>query len=313
MANPQKKKIFFKGNIIRKKNMLSLADGLPVAKIKGGPDDGVIIHLKKPQLRLSATHIIKADKNESSSVELEDNNCGIMRPIANSEHHEILYVCGPSGSGKSTYIGNYVKSYKQVFPKKRIVVISGVHKDKPLDDIEGIKRLDVTDETLIDNPLVVDDFRGENYGSLVIFDDFDSITDKKIREAVFDFLDRLLKTCRIHTDEKLSMKQRRNLDIDVMVTGHQIFNYKATREIINELTSITIFPQAGNSYQITQFLKRYMGLDLKNIDRIYEIGEISRWVTLYRQFPQWVLYEKGCYMLKRKIRKTRACKDDVEK
>jgi hypothetical protein len=284
--------------------MFSLEEGLPVAKIKGGADDGTIIHLKKPSLRVSATRLIVKNKKESDdSVEVEDNDSGMLHPIANENHHEILYVCGPAGSGKSTYIGDYVKSYKKVFPKKRIVVISGVEKDKPLDDL-GVFRYDVNDESILDDPLTVDDFRGENYGSLVIFDDFDSINNKKIRTEVFDFMERLIKTCRIHTDEKLTTKERRNLDIDVVITGHQIFNYKSTREIINELTSITVFPLAGNSYQITQFLKRYMGFDNDNINRVYKVGEMSRWVTIFRQFPQWVLYEKGCYLLKRKEKKT---------
>ncbi len=283
--------------------MFSLVEGLPVAKIKGGGDDGTIIHLKKPTLRVSSTRLISTNKNESDeSVEIEDNDSGMLQPIANENHHEIVYVCGPAGSGKSTYTGNYIKSYKKVFPKKRIIVISGVEKDKPLDDL-GVFRYDANDESILENPLTVDDFRGENYGSLIIFDDFDSINNKKIRAEIFDFMERLIKTCRIHTDEKLTTKERRNLDIDVVITGHQIFNYKATREIINELTSITIFPLAGNSYQITQFLKRYMGFDNDNVNRIYKVGEMSRWVTVFRQFPQWVLYEKGCYLLKRKEKK----------
>jgi len=81
----------------------------------------------------------------------------------------------------------------------------------------------------------------------------------------------------------------------VVAVSHQLLNYKHTRQLLNESTSVTFFPCSGSDYHIKRFLKTYCGLDEANIKKILKLP--SRWVTLYKTYPMYVLYEKGCFLI----------------
>ncbi len=269
--------------------MFSLSKGLPIAIVRGGSSNGQVIHLIKD---LTPEEKLLDDGHRTVTIKDE----GKMVPLPNEQNHDTLYVAGPTEAGKTTYLANYIKEYMITFPGKPVIVISALPHDKPLDDL-GVKRINLKDKSLIERPLSIKELRGK----LVVFDDFDSIEDPMIRKDMAELLDQVIKIGRIKSLENLSTLERRYGDIDVLVTGHQLMNYKATREILNEATSITMFPNAGSSYHIEQILKRYIGLSKENIERIFALE--SRWVTIGKRYPNYVLYERGAYLLKREVSK----------
>lgn len=189
---------------------------------------------------------------------------------------ECQFVAGPSGSGKSTYISKYAQEYQKIFPGKNVYVFSRLNEDEPIDDLDPI-RIEINDELLEEpiDPNELDD-------SLVIFDDTDTIPDKQLNEAIRKLKNDLLET-------------GRHCNVYVLISSHLMTNYKETRTILNECNSITFFPSAGSSHQITYCLKNYFGLSKDQINKIMSLP--SRWVTIYKNFPQYVLYSKGIYLL----------------
>ncbi len=269
--------------------MFSLSKGLPIAIVRGGSSNGQVIHLIKD---LTPEEKLLDDGHRTVTIKDE----GKMVPLPNEQNHDTLYVAAPTEAGKTTYLANYIREYMVTFPGKPVIVISSLPEDKPLDDL-GVKRINLKDKSLIDKPLSIKELRGK----LVVFDDADAIEDPLIRKDMANLLDQVIKIGRIKSAEDMSVLERRYGDIDVLVTSHQIMNYKATREILNEATAITFFPQAGSSYHIEQLLKRYIGLSRDNIERVFALD--SRWVTVSKRYPNYILYEKGCYILKREVSK----------
>jgi hypothetical protein len=59
---------------------------------------------------------------------------------------------------------------------------------------------------------------------------------------------------------------------------------------------VTFFPQSGDVHHIEYFLQKYGGIRKKEeIDRI--LGLPSRWITLYKSYPMYILHEQGVILL----------------
>lgn len=201
---------------------------------------------------------------------------GDIQPIPNINTRECIYVAGPSGSGKSTYVSKYAMEYRKLFPKNEIYVFSRVSNDECIDKLNP-KRIAIDNE-LVKNPISPDELSN----SLVIFDDTDTIPDKKTRDSITSLKNDLLET-------------GRHEDVYVCITSHLINNYKETRTVLNESHSITVFPSSGSSYSIKYILKNYGGMDTASIQKALSLP--SRWITLKKSYPQAILYSKGIYLL----------------
>ena len=150
-------------------------------------------------------------------------------------------------------------------------------------DLDWIAYLEeIIDQSLIDDPIDIhSEFRQND---LVLFDDTDTIQDKKIKEAISRLKNDILET-------------GRHSNIYVVITSHLIngISRTDTRTILNECTSLTIFPKSGSTYQIIYVLKNYIGLNKNQINYILNLP--SRWVTIFKNFPQYCIFEKGCFLL----------------
>ena len=129
-------------------------------------------------------------------------------------------------------------------------------------------------ETMHTDPIKVDELSE----SICIFDDIDVISDKKIREAVYDVLNQVLEI-------------GRHYKIHCVVTNHVPTNGKDTRRILDEAHTVTYFPNSASG-KIKYLLEEYVGLDRKQIS--YMKKQNSRWCTVFKNFLQ-------CYMVEREI------------
>ena len=94
-------------------------------------------------------------------------------------------MTGPSGSGKSTYTRTYLEQWKKKNKDKEIYMFSSLPEDESLDDVKP-QRIKL-DSSIYEEPIEVEDFKD----SVVIFDDIDVISDKKIRDAVYNILNKV--------------------------------------------------------------------------------------------------------------------------
>lgn len=236
-----------------------------IATVKGGKDDGKIVYFSE-------------NINEGMN-EISLDNSGILQPLPNFSKNEKLYCAGNSGSGKTYYIANWLKEWytKTINKNKPLYIFSAVEEDATLDDFPNAKRIAI-DEDLIEDPISLDDLSD----SFIIFDDIDTISNPILRKIVLNLRDHALQA-------------GRHYNITMASTSHVVSNYKQTRILVQEATSITVFPRSSGTFQIRQYLEKQAGFDKGQIQKF--LKQNSRWVTLYKQYNAYVISEKSIYMV----------------
>jgi hypothetical protein len=264
--------------------MLSFINGTPIAKIISGAYTNKLLYMD---------FVEKSDKSDYSSNNDSDENSddisnefsmqdGKLEPRLDIYERSVTYISGPSGSGKTTLAVKLLRPYLKFFPKKPFYFFSRTnYKDDPA--FEGLKPFQITvDESLITDPIdVVNELKG---GSVILFDDCNTIPNEKVRKTIDNLMSDI-------------MEVGRKLDITIIITNHLVIpnEKKFARTLMNEIQSFTFFPKSGSAQQIRYALKTYFGLSIKQIDHI--LGLPSRWVSVTKKYPVYVLYERGCFIL----------------
>jgi nucleoside-triphosphatase THEP1 len=199
-----------------------------------------------------------------------------------NEKREVVYIAGPSGSGKTTYASEYMKEFAENYPNN-IYLFSRLGEDEAyLQNLKKYKdRLYKIDlDRLIEDPIEMDDFEDND---LIVFDDVCQLSNKGLKQTLLDLVRELLET-------------GRHKNLYIVITNHLInpLEKEFSRLILNELTSLTIFPKSGASAQIDYALKNYFGMKNDLIDHIKHIN--SRWITIFRNYPTVIMYETGIFM-----------------
>jgi len=240
--------------------------GRPLCKILDGKLNGTIISVApKGDVNVNTFPVIRLPEESKFQI-IPDSN----------KERDILYITGASGSGKTTFTAGYIKEYKKTYKKNEIYVFSALKEDETLDKL-GIQRVKVGNN-LIEDPLTIDDFKN----SLVIFDDIDVISDKKVREAVYKILNSILETGR-HTKTSC------------INTNHLPTAKNETRRILNEAHAIVYFPHSGSVRGINYLLTDYVGLTKEDIQVIK--GMKSRWCCIFKNYPQIAMTERQLWLV----------------
>ncbi len=245
-------------------------EGMEMGHIEGGEYDNELLHVDYFE-----------DGSDSDEDELVIDD-GIIVPHLNPTEREVAYIAGPSGSGKSTVASVLAEGWLQDHPRKPVYIISRTdYKEDPAWKHLPLIQIKV-DESLVNDP--VDITQDVTEATLIIFDDVGTIMDNKQRIAVEKMI------CDI-------LEVGRKLKIWVIVTNHLIIpnEKKFARTMLNEMQSLYVFPRSGSAQQIRYVLKQYFGLDKHQIERIVKLR--SRWVKIRKTAPQYVMYDKGAYIL----------------
>ena len=248
--------------------------GRPVAKIKGGKYDNKIVSINPDLNDHDATefkHLKIA--NESKFQHIPDT----------TKEREIIYITGPSGSGKSTYTRMFLEEYKKKYKDREIYMFSSLKEDPSLDKIKP-KRFKL-DDTLWKDPIDPEELQD----SVCIFDDIDVISDRKIKEAVYNILNNILEI-------------GRHFNITCIITNHLPTNGRDTRRILNEAHAYVYFPHSAGG-KIKYLLQEYLDVDKKMIK--YFKNAHSRWCCIFKNFPQ-------AYMLEQEIGMMHQANDDSD-
>lgn len=216
-------------------------------------------------------------RNIYHEITLKDNEQFQCIPNPETER-QILYITGRSGSGKSYYTLHYCMEYKRMYPKRPIYLFSALTEDTTLDKLKGLKRIKLTEE-FCNEDITSEDFKD----SIVIFDDTDVISDKKIRNKVNDIMNNILQVGRHH-------------NTSCIITTHTACNGKDTKIILNEAHSITIFPNGLGNRSLKYLLDSYLGLDKDQCKKIKALK--SRWVTIVKSFPMTIISQQKAYTVR---------------
>lgn len=206
-----------------------------------------------------------------------------LRPIPfynNDSEKQRLSVCaaGPSGSGKSYAIALLIKDLVKIYPKlkKRIFYYSrNMNKDPAYKNLD-IKIIKL-DEDYKEDPLPLEYFKN----SIVIFDDIETIPDKKIKALVKDIRSDILEC-------------GRHLNINVFSTTHSLSG-KESKDLMNECNSILFFPQSGLSGSIQKVLNVYGCLSNKNIKRLLNLN--TRYIYFHTKHPMYIVTDYSVILI----------------
>ena len=256
-------------------------EGTPIAIIKSkeskDKDD------KKSKSKANTPIVSVSDKTNGivrpfNELSLRDKEDQVFQIIPNpSTERQILYVTGSSGSGKSYFTKNYCNEFVKIFPKRPIYLFSSIGDDSSIDSIKGLKRIKFGKDFL-EEEFEINDFKD----SLVIFDDVDCITDKKLRTKVNGILGMILETGR-HTNTYC------------IYTSHLACAGNDTKRILNEAHSITFFPATAGGRTLKYLMDNYLGLDKKEINHVKKLP--SRWITVLKTYPKSIVSEKDIFLL----------------
>lgn len=270
--------------------MLALGHGKIIGKIKGGKLDSKLIGICDPDNECCKKHnrdgclrrVCCKKCTMKYSIGGKIDLTAKFIPIPDMTQRGVYYVAGPSGSGKTCYSLGLINKLKKTHKKKPFYIFSRTDaKNDPA--FKGVKGAQILiDETLIDDPIDIEkDIKG---GSIVMFDDCNTIQNDKIRKAI----------------EKLMgdiMEVGRKMDITIIITNHLVIpnERKFARTILNEMHTLTVFPKSGSSQQIAYVLKTYFGLSKLQIEELLKVK--SRWLTITKTYPQIVMHEHGAFVL----------------
>jgi len=199
-------------------------------------------------------------------------------PTKDAKKREVWYIAGASGSGKSYIAKGLAEMYSKQFPDRKVYLVSKLEEDDTLDNIKGKKLIRLKPAKLVENPLkdltLLED-------SMVIFDDYDT------------FLGKEMKVIQQLIDDIAIMGRHNN--ITMLCLTHYLTNYSKTRLLLTEATHIVVYPLSTGAHALNYLLKTYLGLEKEEISAIRRGG--SRWVMLYKNYPNYAITETEAFLL----------------
>lgn len=220
-------------------------------------------------------------RSSFEEMDLLDKEGQTFQLIPNPDaERSVLYVTGQSGSGKSFFTKKYCREFNRVFPKRNIYLFSSVDSDDSVDDIKNLYRVKIREADFLEDEFEIADFKD----SLVIFDDTDVISNKRIKAKVNDILGMILET-------------GRHQNVYCIYTSHLACAGNETRRILNESHSITIFPRTCGDRMLNYLCKEYLGLSKKEIQELKRLP--SRSVTILKTYPRVMVGDKNITILHR--------------
>lgn len=201
---------------------------------------------------------------------------GKIEPVPMAESSRIG-VFGPAGVGKSTWISNFIKKYLEYYKDNKVYVFSPKLDDPAFKKIKNLHYVKL-DDSLVKDPLDVSEFKD----SICLFDDIESITDKRLNNAVRVFRDQCYEIGRAPTN------------ITTIAVHHVILANQATKIILNESEEVVLFPKSNFS-AVSNLCRRYYGFDRDQLNYLKDVP--SRWVVIKRSYPTCIISENAIKVL----------------
>jgi GTPase SAR1 family protein len=152
----------------------------------------------------------------------------------------------------------YIQECRKENPKNPVFLISPKYDDPTLKEVKKyIKQFELGDEFL-NTEIGLEDLRN----SLIVFDDAESLMDKRLKDKVFRLLN-------------LVMTAGRSYGISVCVVSHAPTNGKETRLMLLENSHCQFFPNYLSDHNLNYLCKNYLGLGKGHIEKILKTNDRS--------------------------------------
>ncbi len=223
-----------------------------------------------------------ADGQELVELDPESGLTFQILPEKRENQRDVIFIVGASGSGKSTFAGNYMRVFQECFktPASNILVVSADDFADP-----AFKGVDYThikaDMNLVDNPIELDELTREDKNgvikpSLVVFDDFEGISNKKVRDAVDVMQQKIL---------EIGRKRK----IYCIFISHRAANGRSTRYILNELTAFVMYPKFTSGQNLSYCLKQHLNVPEGLRSCFKNDPSWGRWIYIKNSAPQFIV------------------------
>lgn len=222
------------------------------------------------------TIYVSDDKSGEQTITLKKDEI-FLPAIDKDTEREIVYISGASGSGKSYVCKRYIEQYHKAFPKRNVYVFSSLTDDPTLDKLKYLKRIKIKDDKFLTMDLTAEDFKD----SLVIYDDTDTITNKKIALKLLNLLSDIL-NCGRHNN------------VSLLYTSHILCDGHKTKHIISEAHTIVLYPLTASKKHLTYLLETYYGFDKHDIQRLIALDGRPKFIK--KTYPITCYGEKEVYI-----------------
>ena len=250
-----------------------LKDATPIALVKRADDSPSGILLLDTEANIGKELIELAPESGETFQLLPEKKKG---------QRDVIMIVGSSGSGKSTFAGNYMRTFQECYKTtaKNILVISADDFQDPA--FAGCNHTHIkADMTLVEQPIELDELTreskdGEFKPSLVVFDDFEGISNKRVRDAVETLQQRILEI------------GRKRL-IYCLFLCHRPANGRSTRYILNELTGFVMFPRFTSGQNLSYALKTHLNVP-EGLRACFKNNKSwGRWIYIKNSGIQYIL------------------------
>lgn len=213
-------------------------------------------------------HVYNRTKNELAAMESKLYRPGRsdikLLPRKIQDINDRLYVSGQSGSGKSTFCANYALEYQREFPGNKVFLFSIKNYDPVFDNnVPNLIRVPL-DRKLLD----INDIT-QYSDSLMIFDDFERVSDPHIKKAILRLKDNVFQLGRAN-------------NIYICSIQHKSLGGQKSIVDLQESNILVIFPK-HNLGEAKKILTNYCSYDRCQIDRILDNDTRNeRWLVIIK-------------------------------
>jgi predicted AAA+ superfamily ATPase len=220
------------------------------------------------------TIYVSDDKHGEQEIHSKE---ALLPAIQKNTERTICYISGASGSGKSYCVKRYVEQYRKVYPTRPVYLFSSLSDDPTLDKLKYIKRIKIKDPKFLTIELSAEDFKE----SLILFDDTDCISNKKIALKLTNLLDSIIDV-------------GRHFKVSLIYTSHILCNGIRTKHILGEAHQYTIFPLTASKKHLHYLLETYLGFSKAEIEKLIALDGRPR--TIVKSYPIVVYSDNLIYI-----------------
>lgn len=172
-----------------------------------------------------------------------------------------------SGSGKSCYISKFMRQFNLFYPESSIYIFSTKDSDEAFSNIKNLEYIELDD---LSESLTQNNFEE---GSLIVFDDIDSISNRELKKNVL-------------ATQKQLLNVGRSKKLHIVSTVHKVRGGNETMAVINESNVNVLFTRSNKAANLS-YLKDKLGLEKSVYDDI--LNQKSRSVAIVTSYPNyWV-------------------------
>lgn len=216
------------------------------------------------------------DDMRNGQREISSRPGDAIEPFLYSPKRLTMLIAGSQGCGKSFLISKILREYIRHKPNRPIILFTGLDEEDANFAGLNIIRANINKA----EEITLEKLRNKGTGSICIFDDVDRIRDKRVSDNIQRLISDILSNGRDHKT------QTGKEDIDIIVTNHELNDYRRTKYTLSDCEYVCLFPQ-GSTYQQLDLILKKIGCSQRAAEEIK--NEKSRYVIIHKTFPLYYI------------------------